>query len=71
LSPSFLSTSSKEGNEGHTNIINKQMLLPPSPSRSEQVEERRHHSTFLPILCLLLSHLAHSDEDPNDQQEEG
>jgi hypothetical protein len=32
-----------------------------------QDEEKRHHSTFLPTLCLLLSHLAHSDEDPNDQ----
>jgi hypothetical protein len=57
----------KSGNEGHTNVINKQMLLPPSQSRSKQVEERRHHSTFFSILCLLLSNLAHSDEDPNDQ----
>jgi hypothetical protein len=31
------------------------------------MKKKRHHSTFLPALCLLLSHLAHSDEDPNDQ----
>jgi hypothetical protein len=30
--------------------------------------KRRPHSTFLSTLCLLLSHLAHSNEDPNDQE---
>jgi hypothetical protein len=30
--------------------------------------KRRSHSTFLSTLCLLLSHLAHSNEDPNDQE---
>jgi hypothetical protein len=29
---------------------------------------RRPHSTFSPTLCFLLSHLAHSDEDPSNQQ---
>jgi hypothetical protein len=33
-----------------------------------KLKKRRPHSTFLPILCLLLSHLAHSNEDPNDQE---
>jgi hypothetical protein len=32
------------------------------------MKKRRLHSTFLPTLCLLLSHLAHSDEDPSNQQ---
>jgi hypothetical protein len=50
-------------NEAHTN---KLMLLPLSPSRTEQVEEP--HSTFSPTLCFILSHLAHFDEDPSNQQ---
>jgi hypothetical protein len=44
------------------------MLVPPSPSRSEQVEEKKTSLYVLSILCLLLSHVAHSDEDPNNQQ---
>jgi hypothetical protein len=31
-----------------------------------KMKKKRHHSTFLPTLCLLLSHLAHSDEYPNN-----
>jgi hypothetical protein len=33
-----------------------------------KMKKRRLHSTFLPTMCLLLSHLTHSDEDPNNQQ---
>jgi hypothetical protein len=33
-----------------------------------QDEEKRPHSTLSPTLCFLLSHLAHSDEDPSNQQ---
>jgi hypothetical protein len=33
-----------------------------------KMKKRRHHSTFLPTLCLLLSHLAHSDEDSNNHR---
>jgi hypothetical protein len=32
-----------------------------------KMKKRRPHSTFFPTLSLLLSHLTHSDEDPNDQ----
>jgi hypothetical protein len=31
-----------------------------------KMKKRRHHSNFLPTLCLLLSHLAHFDEGPNN-----
>jgi hypothetical protein len=33
-----------------------------------KLKKIRPHYTFSHILCLLLSHLAHSDEDPNNQQ---
>jgi hypothetical protein len=33
-----------------------------------KLKKRRPHSTFLHTLCFLLSHLAHSDEDPSNQQ---
>jgi hypothetical protein len=42
----------EEENEAHTNVINKQMLLPPSPSRSEQVEENKTSLHFLSHLML-------------------
>jgi hypothetical protein len=32
-----------------------------------KLKKIRPHSTFLSTLCLLLSHLAHSDENHNDQ----
>jgi hypothetical protein len=32
-----------------------------------KLKKRRPHSNFLPTLCLLLSHLVHSNEDPDDQ----
>jgi hypothetical protein len=31
----------EEENEAHINVIKKPLLLPPSPSRSEQVEEKK------------------------------
>jgi hypothetical protein len=33
-----------------------------------ELKKKRRHSTFSPTLCFLLSHLAHSDEDPGNQQ---
>jgi hypothetical protein len=71
LLPSFLSISS---NEGHL----KKKLKPTPTSTSKcycnchnlevsKLKKRRHHSTFSYTLCLLLSHVAHSDEDLNDQ----
>jgi hypothetical protein len=33
-----------------------------------KLKKRKLHSTFSHTLCLLLSHLAHSDEDPSNQQ---
>jgi hypothetical protein len=32
------------------------------------MKKEKLHSTFLPTLCFLLSHLTHSDEDPSNQQ---
>jgi hypothetical protein len=32
------------------------------------LKKRRHHSTFFTTLCLLSSLLAHSNEDPDDQE---
>ena len=56
----------------------KKLKLPPTSSTSKcyyhlrhlqvsKLKKTRPHSTFFPTLCFLLSHLAHSDEDPNDQ----
>jgi hypothetical protein len=32
-----------------------------------KMNKRRPHSTFFPTLSLLLPHLTHSDDEPNDQ----
>jgi hypothetical protein len=47
--------------------FNSLEVLPEGSLRHRcKLQKRRHHSTFLPTLCLLFSHLAHSDEDPNN-----
>jgi hypothetical protein len=33
-----------------------------------ELKKKSPHSTLSPTLCFLLSHLAHSDEDPSNQQ---
>jgi hypothetical protein len=42
----------EEENEAHTNVINKQMLLPPSPFTSERVEEKKTSLYSVPHLML-------------------
>jgi hypothetical protein len=33
-----------------------------------KLKKRKPHSTFLPTLCLLLSHLTHSNEESNNKE---
>jgi hypothetical protein len=39
----------------------------PREVKVSKMKKRRPLSTFFPTLSLLLSHLTHSDEDPNDK----
>jgi hypothetical protein len=39
----------------------------PGEVKVSKMKKIRLHSTFSPTLSLLLTHLTHSDEDPNDQ----
>jgi hypothetical protein len=55
----------EEEKEAHTN---KPMLLPSHLLEVSKLKKRRPHSTFSHTLCLLLSYLDHSDEDPSNRQ---
>jgi hypothetical protein len=73
--PYYLSFFSTWSNKG---LQKKKLKLAPIPTRKcyyhhrhfkvSKLKKRRPHSTFFPTLCFLLSHLAHSNEDPNDQE---
>jgi hypothetical protein len=73
--PCCLSFSTPGSNE----VLQKKKLKhTPMPTRKcycyrchlevSKLKKRRLQSTFSPTLCFLLSHLAHSDEDPSNQQ---